>query len=51
MKNFISVLTAQGIGASKETAAGAAQAGLHEFAHVVDIAKVVLKTINAVTLA
>ena len=31
MKNFISVLTAQGIGASEETAAGAAQAGLHEF--------------------
>ena len=27
------------------------QAGLHEFSHVVDIAKVVLKTINAVTLA
>ena len=51
MKNWISVLTAQGIGAQASEETPATPAASHELAHVVDLAKIVLKTINALTLA
>ena len=51
MKNWISVLTAQGIGVQASEETPAASAACHEFAHVVDLAKLVLKAINALTLA